>query len=196
MALNWYVVRTLPKGEYLAEGELRRDGFEVLLPRAKSPNPRTGHQDLPLFPGYLFLRCDATGVEMPSLGQAAHVLGWVRFGDVAPSLPDGFVELLLVTLEDINQEGGLWRRFLQGEMVNVVSGSIENLAQVVEDTKSPTARVRVLMEFMGSWVSAQVPWESLRSIESEPKDNNRARRRTRGKGRWVRGFGSPQVVGT
>ena len=81
-------------------------------------------------------------------------------------------------------------------MVNVVSGAIENLAQVVEDTRSPTARVRVLMEFMGSWVSAQVPLESIRSTESDPKDNNLARRRTRGKGRWVRGFGSRQVVGT
>lgn len=190
MALRWYVVRTEPRGEYLAADELRRDGFEVLFPRAKAPHPRTGHGDVPLFPGYLFLRCNANGEMMPSLARAAHVLGWVRFGGVVPALPDEFVEGLGRRLEAINREGGLWRRFRRGEKVRVVSGSLQNLAEVVEAAKSPRARVRVLMEFMGRVVSAHVPWENLRSIEGELAESYRVPRRTRGRGRWIRGFGS------
>lgn len=190
MALRWYVVRTEPRGEYLAAGELCRDGFEVLFPRAKTPHPRSGHGDVPLFPGYLFLGCDANSEGMPSLARAVHVLGWVSFGGVVPSLPDEFVEELGRRLEAINREGGLWRRFRRGEKVCVVSGSLQNLAEVVEEAKSPRARVRVLMEFMGRVVSARVPWENLRSIEGESAESYRIPRRTRGRGRWIRGFGS------
>ena len=59
MALEWRVIRTEPRAEYLAAQELGRDGFEVLFPRVKVTQPRKGHSDMPLFPGYLFLRCDA-----------------------------------------------------------------------------------------------------------------------------------------
>ena len=190
MALRWYVVRTEPGGEYLAAGELRRDGFDVLFPRAKTPHPRMGHGDVPLFPGYLFLGWDASSEGMPSLTRAAHVLGWVSFGGVVPPLPDEFVEELGRRLEAINQDGGLWRRFRRGEKVHVVSGSLQNLAEVVEEAKSPQARVRVLMEFMGRLVSAHVPWENLRSIEGERAESYWVPRRTRGRGRWINGFGS------
>jgi transcription antitermination factor NusG len=132
---------------------------------------------------------------MPSLARAAHVLGWVTFGGVVPPLPDEFVEDLGRRLEALNRDGGLWKRFRRGEKVRVVSSGLQNLAEVVEEVSSPSARVRVLMEFMGRLVSAHVPWENLRSIEGEPSENYRVPRRTRGRGRWIRGFGSRAPAG-
>jgi len=192
---DWYVVRTVPRGEYLAADELRRDDFEVLLPRAKTPNLRTGYGYVPLFPGYLFLRCDVKWEAMPSLTGLAHVLGWLNFGGIVAPLPDGYVEQLMQRLESLNEEGGLWRRFQPGEKVRIVGSGIENLAEVVEEAKSPQARVKVLMEFMGRLVSAHVPRENLQSIEDEGMEgegmeNYWGPRRTRGKGRWVKGFGA------
>ena len=195
MTQSWYVVRTEPRGEYLAAKELGRDGFEVLFPRAKTPHPRTGFHDVPLFPGYLFLKCAAQSEGMPSLSQAAHVWGWVSFDGVVPPVPDGFVEQLIQRLEAIDQDGGLWKRFQCGEKVRVVYGGIQNVAEVVEEAKSPQARVRVLMEFMGRVVSTQVPWENLQSIQGDAAKNDPAPRRTRGRGRWIRGFGTRAAVG-
>ena len=193
MPRQWYVVRSEPRAEYMAASELDRAGFEVLLPRAKTPNPRNGHTDIPLFPGYLFLRCDLAEEAPPIRLTAPHVSGWVSFDGVVPSLPDDFVSSLMLRLTALSEEGGLWRRFRRGEKVQVVTGSLHELAEVVEEPKSPQARVRVLMEFMGGVVTANVPWENLRAVEDEPNLPIKSHRRTRGRGRWIRGFG-PQAA--
>ena len=58
MGSNWYVLRTEPRAEYMATREMDRDGFEVFFPCVEAAHSRFGHADTPLFPGYLFLRCD------------------------------------------------------------------------------------------------------------------------------------------
>lgn len=193
MALEWFVVQTESSAEYLAADQLGRDGFEVFFPRIKTVCPRTGHVDTPLFPGYLFLRCDPSNQRW--LFRPAHrVVGWVRFGGELPSLPDEVMSEIKSRLAVINSEGGLWNRFRPGEQVRIVSNSLEGYAKVIEGAKSPGARVKVLIEFMGTLVSAQVPWESIRSV-NEDETTVRIPRRTRGKGRWIGGF-EPRALAT
>ena len=97
----------------------------------------------------------------------------------------------------MNRADGLWTQFRPGEKVLVVSGKMESLAEVLEEPKSPEARVRVLLDFMGRRVSALVPWHNLRQVQGDAADGpiGRRRRRTRGGGRWVRGFGPRAVAG-
>ena len=190
MGQNWYTIRTKPQSEYVAESELERQGFEVFLPCVKSPRPRVGRDDVPLFPGYLFLNCDLKSPDVPSFGVAPHVLGWVNFDGVIPPMPDDAIAALAERLEVINDDGGLWRRFEVGETVEVVAGHLQGFAQVVEAAKSPEARVKILIEFMGRTVPAQVPWESLKSVETTAERGFQRSRRTRGGRRWISGFGS------
>lgn len=96
------------------------------------------------------------------MSRSSHVYGWVCFGGIVPKIPDEVIAKLEHQIESINQDGGLWTRFQPGQMVHVVSTTLQGLAEVVEEAKSPQHRVRVLLEFMGSMVSAQVPWENLR----------------------------------
>lgn len=188
MALKWYVLRTNPQAEYLAAGALERDGFQVLLPCVNSPRPRAGHPDIPLFPGYLFLRFDPENDGWPTFRQLHRVSGWVTFDGVVPPVPEEAVAELTHRVESMNEGHGLWNQFNPGERVRVVCGNMESLAQVVEGAKSPQGRVQVLMDFMGRQVQAQVPWNSLHSVTDSPQGNNRPSRRTRGRGRWIRGF--------
>jgi transcriptional antiterminator RfaH len=193
MAFRWYVLRTEPRAEYMAAGELGRDGFEIFFPRVLSPQPRLGHADTPLFPGYLFLRCDSEGEGWPSLRLGHRVSGWVSFGGIVPSIPDELVAELMGRVDSINATNGLWRRFRPGERVRVVSKTLESLAQVVEEAKSPHARALVLLQFMGRVVEARVPWADLQPVQDQPLEKLRVPRRTRGGGRWVRGYG-PNAV--
>jgi len=195
MARRWYIVRTKPRAEYLAAEELGRDGFEIFSPRVKNPSP-ISHADTPLFPGYLFLRCDLEGERISSIRQAHHVAGWVSFGGEIPSIPDEVVRALMERAEAINREGGLWRRYRPGEKVRIISNNIDSLAEVIEEVKSPQARVKVLLNFMGRLVSAQVPWEHLQPTESASGEKHRLPRRTRGRGRWVQGFGPGKMSTT
>ena len=126
------------------------------------------------------------------------MLGWLGFDGVVPALPDADIEAMMGHIDEVNSDGGLWRRYQVGEMVNVVSPTISGLAEVLEESKSPRARVKVLMEFMGRLVPAQIPWENINPLGSSDQNanqRNRAPRRTRGRGRWVRGFEPSSAVG-
>jgi hypothetical protein len=80
-------------------------------------------------------------------------------------------------------------------MVRITSKILESVAHVVDQPKSSQGRVKVLLEFMGRLVPAQVPWEQLQPIYDDPLETRQTPRRTRGGGRWVRGFGPRAAAG-
>ena len=194
MSFQWYVLRTEPRAEYQAAKALGRDGYEVLFPRLRVDQNRAGHEDTPLFPGYLFIRCDAHGEGWPSFRMGHRITGWVSFGGEVPSLPDESVAELMQRLELINRDGGMRRPFQTGQEVRIVSNEMDILATVVEDAKSVQAPVKVLLELMGRLVPAQVPWKILFPVEDDLSNKYRLPRRTRGRGRWIRGFGPTTVA--
>lgn len=185
----WHIIRTKPRAEYMAATELGRDGFEICFPRIKVARPRMGHTDDPLFPGYLLIKCHVDGEDRPVFRQRHQVLGWVRFGDDIPSLPNEAVAEIMDQLESTNNSGGLWKSFQTGDQVRLVTKNLDTLARVIEGAKSPSSKAKVLLHFMGRLIQAQVPWEDLRSTEETSTEIVRLPRRTRGKGRWARGFG-------
>jgi transcriptional antiterminator RfaH len=184
--LNWYVVRTTPLGEYLSAEALERDGFEVFLPRFKAPVPRPSHDDAPLFPGYLFIRCNVEVDGWPFFRTGHRVSGWIRSGNEVPIVPDQIMDVLMRDLDSLADDEGFWRRYIPGEEVNVVSPSVQGAAVVLEESRSPESRVKVVLEFMGRMVHAQVPWDNLRPIDNMPEETaTKAPRRTRGKNRRI-----------
>ena len=52
-----------------------------------------------------------------------------------------------------------------------------------------------MQEFMGRLIQAQVPWSDLQPVQDRPPEKARIPRRTRGQGRWVRGFGPGSLSG-
>lgn len=196
MPLNWYVLRTEPRAEYLAAAELGNDEYEVFFPRVTTHHPRVGREDSPLFPGYLFVRCDPESNGWPSFRPRHRISHWVSFGDIVPPIPDDVITELAQRIQGINTGKGLWRRFRPGEQVLVVSHGLEELGRVVEEAKTPQARARVLLHFMGRLVQAHVPWENLRPVADDEVERRRQPRRTRGGGRWIRGFEPRPAVNT
>lgn len=197
MTRRWYVIRTKPQSERLAASALERDGLELFFPLVQMPLPNAARTVVPLFPGYVFVRYDMEEGDAHMVRRLPGILGWVRFNGVAPPVPEDVVAHLADRVEAINSGGGLWTKFRPGDKVRVVTGKMEGLAEVVEEAKSPESRVKVLLEFMGRQVPAEVPWHSLRAAREDSALNTHRRRprRTRGGGRWVRGFRpEPAVV--
>ena len=95
----------------MAADVLEREGNEVFFPKVVSGNPRNGHTDTPLFPGYLFIRCDPDTEGWPSFHSYHRVLGWLNFGGEVPSLPDDAVADLRERAASTNEVGGMWNRF-------------------------------------------------------------------------------------
>lgn len=192
MPLQWHAVRTNPLGEYLAANGLKRNGLQVFFPCIRTRQPRPGRQDTPLFPGYLFLRCNLDEEGWPALYDVPQVLGLVQFEGVSPPIPDEVIDALAKQVEVNNEARGPGARLVAGQLVRVVSGNLESLAEVVVEPKSQQARVRVLLEFLGRMVLAQVPREDVWPMdpwESWTSPRHRSPRRTRGRGRWIGGWG-------
>ncbi|MDA1349482.1 MAG: hypothetical protein O3A47_11570 [Chloroflexi bacterium] len=198
MSKAWYVLRTKPQSDHIAAGNLARQGFEVFFPEVVVPQPGTRQPKVPLFPGYLFIRLHTDDDVWPVVNLVPGVMGWVRVDGHIPTVPDEVVHELVERVEAIDGGGGLWTRFKAGQTVRVVSGKIESLARVLEEPKSPDSRVRVLLEFMGRQIPSDVPWHDIRAIDGESGVAPRGRRprRTRGGGRWIRGFGPTPALGT
>lgn len=195
MSLNWYALRIKPNSEGLSSAALGREGLDVYSPAVLSPCGEADFVSKPLFPGYLFLRFDMECHDMHLVSGLPGILGWVRFGGAIPAIPDGVVAELKERVALINESGGLWERFQPGDSVQVLSGKMESLGEVLESAKSPHENVRVLLDFMGRMVPAQVPWNSLRPVNQDSVTAGSKRgRRTRGRGRWVRGFGPRDAV--
>ena len=189
MGPRWYVVRTKPRAEFLAASELERDGIGVFSPLVKKPQLHAGSILAPLFPGYIFLRWEPETEGWPSIRPGQHVLGLVNFNGETPWLPDEVIAELKHRCDSMNQQGGIWRRYQRGDRVRIVSSAIQSLAQVVEDGNTPQSRVKVLLEFLDRLVPAQIPRENLQPVEEPSESKSHAPRRTRGRGRWLHGFG-------
>ena len=196
MTQGWYLARIRPMCEYSAAVALERTGYKLYFPRLMTYRPRAGHDDAPLFPGYLFIHMTQEDSRLPSIRHVAGLVGWVEFDGVMPAVPDEAIEELRSRVESINGEGGYWKRFRPGEMVRIIWGSAESFAEVVEDSTSPQSQVRVLLDFMGQLVPARVPWQDLEPVGDQTVQFYRDRlpRRTRGKGRWIRGFGPRRLA--
>ena len=189
MKLQWYVARTRPQGEYFARDNLRSGGVETYLPCVRTRHPRRGHEDAPLFPGYLFLHCDLE-TQGSGLRLVPQLRGLVAFEGSAPSVPDDVIAQLADQVERMNGFGGWLAPLQPGDTVQVAVGHTPTMATIVSETRSPKGRVRVLLDFLGRQVYADVPANNVERPESGTAvavTKDRAPRRTRGRGRWIGG---------
>jgi transcriptional antiterminator RfaH len=154
----WYCLRSQPKHEHIAAAHLRiLEGVTVFCPRIRFK--RATRQGLvwvteAMFPGYLFARFELA--EMHRQVRYAHaVSGIVRFGDRYPTIEEG----ALVQLRDhtgVTEIKELSYDLSQGDQVRIVNGFFTGLEAVVTQVLPAKERVKVLMDFLGRKIEAEV----------------------------------------
>ncbi|MGH7788428.1 MAG: transcription termination/antitermination protein NusG [Candidatus Binatia bacterium] len=160
---QWYVVRSKPRREEFAQGQLIRRGVETFLPRILEPlrgrsEPVVG----PLFPGYLFTRVDLLA-QFNSVIWAPGVRSFVAFGDIPVAVDDAVIAFLQ---ERCGAEGivRLLPAFHDGDVVRVTRGPLGGLVGVVQGGASGHSRVRVLMELLRRRTQVTVPMQLLERV--------------------------------
>lgn len=161
--VGWYCLMSQPKHEHIAAAHLRRlEGVEVFCPRLRFQ--RQTRQGLAwvteaMFPGYLFAHFSFS--EMHRQIRYAHgVSAIVRFGERYPRIEDGILAPLR------NQMGGaevtqLNHELCQGDQVRVIGGAFDGLQAVVTQVLPAKQRVKVLMDFLGRTMEAEVERSSV-----------------------------------
>ena len=154
---GWYCARTKPKHEHIAAANLEKQlSLEVFLPRLRVERvTRRGVvcSTDPLFPCYLFIRCQP---EMfGSIRYVAGVSSLVNFGGVIPAVPDAVVCDLRACFES-GQPLSVESRLLPGAEVAIAEGAFRGLAGVVLRMLPSRQRVELLLDILGRQTVVEV----------------------------------------
>ncbi len=168
---KWYCVRSQPRQEHVAAAHLQRlPEIDVFCPRIRFKKcSRTGGAlsvTQALFPGYLFARF-RFDIEHRIVRFAHGVRGLVHFGQKCPPVPDGLIASLRSGVGD-EPVKELSTPLAKGMAVTIVEGSFRGFSAVITGIRSSAERVRVLLEFLGTTVEAEVHCDLVLPILPHP----------------------------
>jgi transcription antitermination factor NusG len=180
--LQWYVVHTKPTRELMVSGLIEAQlALRVYLPEVLETR-RNKKRRTPLFPRYLFVQADLAQTPSQVINAVPGVIHLVSFGGLPQPISDREIEVLRQRLDALNAEGGLpSHSFRPGDEVRLLDGPLQGLEAVFLGPMTPSQRVRVLLDFLGTEREAEVALESIERVAPPHRG-----RRTRGKGRRIR----------
>lgn len=150
--MNWYCLHTRPqREEFVAEQLSTFLGLEAYLPtiRLHKTIRRIRREVIePLFPRYLFCRCDLTA-NFRAVRYARDVIEVVSFG-TKPALVDDRLIAQIKTWAETNTVASKATAFAAGDQVEIAFGPMQGLHAVILDAHDDRERVNVLLSILGS----------------------------------------------
>jgi transcriptional antiterminator RfaH len=152
---RWYVAQTQANGEAKAAEHLRRQGYEIYLPRYLKRRCHARKVDFvakPLFPRYLFVAIDMATQRWRSIQSTSGVSRLVTNGDEPAAVPEGIVRALRAQ-EDAKGFVKLDAApaFAPGDKVRVLAGAFVDNAGLFNGMADHD-RVSILLEMLGRQV--------------------------------------------
>lgn len=169
---RWFVIHTRSRHEKKVREQLelkRLEAFLPLYPSKRNWNGRHAMVDLPLFPGYIFVRIPL--VERLSVLNIAGVAGLISFRGAPVPLPDGEMERMRDCLSWAPAEPVPY--FQPGNRVRIVAGPLAGLEGVILRQNGQTRFVLSIDLILRS-VAVNVDASDLELVEpADESTNNR-----------------------
>jgi transcriptional antiterminator RfaH len=148
----WHVVNCKPRQEAVAEEHLRRQNFEVYLPRIAMRQRRNGawrEGVQALFPRYIFVRVDRFQQNTAPIRSTRGAVGLVRFGGEPAVMPDAVLAAIHAReMAGTGLHADPARRFQSGERISVIEGPLAGLEGIYASDDG-AQRAVILMELLG-----------------------------------------------
>jgi transcription antitermination factor NusG len=156
---EWYAIWTRSNCERLVAQQLAAKGFAAFLPEMSTRSRRNGRShvvQVPMFPGYLFLRQTmekAAYVEILKARGIVRILegGWNRLTPVAEEEVDA-IQRLLASGEPLFPHA----YFRQGDRVRVVEGPLAGVEGIFVRDKPQKGRLVVSVNLLRTSVAVEV----------------------------------------
>ena len=155
---SWYCLRTAPKHEHIAAQRLRQTSqLDVFCPRLKIRKATvTGAKWFveAMFPGYIFAKFPFA-TRHREVRYSPSVTAILAFGGIYARIPD---EVIRSLKQHTNGEEliEVKSNIEQGETVRIISGALSGLEAVVTQVLPAKERVRILLNFLGQEIEAEV----------------------------------------
>jgi transcription antitermination factor NusG len=167
-APKWFAIYTAPRHEKRVDHYLNQREIEHFLPlyrvRHKWRNGVTAALELPLFPGYLFVRINRNDrVKVLEVPGVLTMVGGT--GHVPAALPDEEINALRTGLPLRNAEPH--PLLTAGQRARICSGPLAGMVGVVVRNKNGL-RVVLTMDLIMRSVSVEVDASELEAVGSEP----------------------------
>jgi len=159
---TWYCARTKPKHEHIAAAGLHRQfGLEVFHPRLRME--RATQRGVvrviePLFPCYLFVRCEEH--DLNDVRYSAGISSLVRFGSQIAIVPDAVVDELMICFE-AGEPLAVEDRLFEGAEVTLAQGPFMGARGIVVRVLPARRRVQILLDFLGRATLTEVDRHSV-----------------------------------
>jgi len=148
---SWYAVHTHPREEFKALSHLRRQNYEVYLPRYTKTirHARKSERVIrPFFPRYLFVRLDLAVNGWRAIRSTVGVNDIVCFGEQPAPLPAGVIEALQSRETEGLIELANKNAIKPGENVIVLAGPFAHQLGLCVSV-SDNERVAILLDLLG-----------------------------------------------
>jgi transcription antitermination factor NusG len=162
--LSWYAVQIQSRLGNIASATLRGKGYEEFLPLYRSRrrwSDRIKELELPLFPGYLFCRCDVSDRLMPILTTPG-VIGIVGAGKTPVPVDDEEIEAVRAVLRS-GLAAQPWPCLRVGSKVYIEGGPLAGVEGII--TKMDKVyRLIVSVNLLQRSVAVEIDHEWARPI--------------------------------
>jgi transcription elongation factor/antiterminator RfaH len=158
----WYVLHTKSRFENVVYEGLLKKSMEVFLPKIKVKSKRRDRKlliQVPLFPGYLFVRTDLhpyEHVEIVKTTGAVRLVG--NKGGPIPVPQDAIESLKIMVVSEQPVTTGT--RFKKGDRVMVVDGPFAGITGIFVQYRGKD-RVIVNIEALGQFAGVEVSAENV-----------------------------------
>ncbi|MEM9400035.1 MAG: transcription termination/antitermination NusG family protein [Verrucomicrobiota bacterium] len=169
---HWYCLQSQPKHEFLAAECLTKHlSVEVFLPKVrfkKLVRLKAKWVTEPLFPRYMFVRCDDH--LLPQVRSEHGVGGLVKFGGAYCKVQEELITQLKAYA--IDQETiEVAHNMKAGDQVIVTEGPFQGLDALVKEILPAKERVRILIDMLGRQIEMKIETTKLLRKADHPLAN-------------------------
>ena len=167
MRVAWYLAQLKPNALRIAEQNLRRQGFEVFMPRLQETVRKARFETrlAPLFPGYVFVGTPADNDNASFIRSTRGITQLVKSGDRVAPLPANIIEELRRRCD----ANGLYipePELASGDAVEITGGAFAQYFGTVHELPSEE-RVWVLLDVMGRGTLTELRTQDVRRLNSQ-----------------------------
>ena len=160
--LHWYVIRTKPRSEELAQSYLSCHGITTFLPWMQTLANKSEKDLNPLFPGYLFAKFDVRkSYPLVKWGKGINtILGYGRY-------PTPLAEEVISIIKSRTDEKNVVKiayQLSKNDCVRIRSGPLKDLLGMFDRWVSDSGRVRVLLNLIGYQASVDLHYSQLEKL--------------------------------
>ena len=165
--LSWYAVHTRSNFEKRVAGELHLKGMAAYLPAVRECHQwkdRRKMVEVPLFPGYVFLRGSGTAQEQLAVLKTAGAVRILGRGTCPEAIPDREIEAVRILVNSGRPLKG--HPFLtEGGSVFVTGGPLKGVYGVLLNVKN-SRRLIVSIQLLSQSVAAEIDTRDVELIEA------------------------------